>query len=214
MLDLLRRLWAILSGGGKSDPTPQAPPPADDSEYEGVEGDEPVPAVPADPPPATEPKPEPAPPPPAREPTFHEWLQAELTAAGIRHFSAHEVCPVGRRAGGSGPTLQPMPRDLLSNVLAVARVLEWLRAEAGGTPLHVTSWYRDPAYNRAVGGASASMHVMGGAADVRHGTRTPAQLRQLLERHPLSRSLGVGTYRSFVHADTRGLIGRAAPARW
>ena len=44
------------------------------------------------------------------------------------------------------------------------RVLEPVRAHYG--PVHINSGYRGPALNKAVGGASASQHCLGQAADI------------------------------------------------
>ena len=51
----------------------------------------------------------------------------------------------------------------------VGNVLDPLR-EAWGAPLYVTSGYRCPALNRAVGGVPHSQHILGQAADVTTGT--------------------------------------------
>lgn len=51
----------------------------------------------------------------------------------------------------------------------VDNVLDPLR-EAWGAPLYVTSGYRCPALNRAVGGVPHSQHILGQAADVTTGT--------------------------------------------
>lgn len=45
-------------------------------------------------------------------------------------------------------------------------VLEPLRRELGGRPLVVTSGYRTPAHNEAVGGAAHSQHLYAEAADI------------------------------------------------
>jgi hypothetical protein len=49
--------------------------------------------------------------------------------------------------------------------LLAVNVLERLR-NAVGAPLHISSGYRSPELNRAVGGAQNSQHMMGQAADV------------------------------------------------
>ena len=56
-----------------------------------------------------------------------------------------------------------MPAALLPNLCEV--VLEPLRAYAG-KPIVISSGYRCPALNRAVGGASQSQHLRGEAADL------------------------------------------------
>lgn len=52
----------------------------------------------------------------------------------------------------------------------VGNVLDPLR-EAWGHPIYVTSGYRCPALNRAVGGVARSQHLRGEAADVTTGSR-------------------------------------------
>lgn len=47
----------------------------------------------------------------------------------------------------------------------LAMVLEMIRAELGARPLVVTSGYRSPELNRAVGGSRTSAHLDGRAAD-------------------------------------------------
>lgn len=47
-----------------------------------------------------------------------------------------------------------------------ATVLEPLRAALGGLPVRISSGYRSPAVNRAVGGAGGSQHTKGEAADL------------------------------------------------
>ena len=58
----------------------------------------------------------------------------------------------------------------------VDHVLDPLR-EAWGKPIHVNSGYRCPALNKAVGGAAASQHMKGEAADITVGN--PADNRRL-----------------------------------
>ena len=148
---------------------------------------------------------------------FLARLQAYLELAGIRHFRAYEVCDAGRtRPLGDGrvATLRPAPPDQWGNFLPTLRVLERLRAEAGGHPLHVVSGYRDPAYNWAVGGKPHSLHLLCNAVDFYSGAVPPRDLALLLHRHPDGRKLGIGLYPGFVHLDTRGLLGHHAPARW
>lgn len=62
-----------------------------------------------------------------------------------------------------------MPESAKKNVAAlVDMVLDPLR-EAWGKPIIVTSGYRCPALNKAVGGVAASMHLTGNAADISTG---------------------------------------------
>ena len=141
---------------------------------------------------------------------FERELDAYLDGAGVRYFSARELCPVGKVAGGV--ELQPVPRELWGHILPTLEILDWLREQVG--PLTVNSAYRDPAYNKAVGGAADSRHVHFNAVDFRSRAKTPKQLAQILENHKFAQAFGIGIYKTFVHLDTRGVFGLPAPARW
>lgn len=139
-------------------------------------------------------------------------LESYLAQHGIEHFSAMEVCPVGKLANGKGPALEPAPMPLWPNAIPTLRALEWLRGFTG--PIEILSGYRDPAYNKAVGGAQKSVHRLFNAFDIRSDTHTPKQMRALLLKHPEAKKMGLGLYGTFLHVDTRGKIGLPAPARW
>jgi hypothetical protein len=90
----------------------------------------------------------------------------------------------------------------------LALLFEAVRALLGGQPLTVLSGYRTPEWNRKIGGAPNSQHVQGMALDLRPPPgMTPDQMAgKLKEWHLYGQlpSLGaVGTYRSFIHIDTR-----------
>ena len=105
------------------------------------------------------------------------------------------------------------PEALWSNVVPLARALQKFR-EAVGRPVVLTSIYRSPEYNAAIGGAGRSQHMAFRAADfkvVGSGAGTPRdwakKMRQMRDHNVFSG--GVGLYNSFVHVDTRG-----NPADW
>jgi peptidase M15-like protein len=58
-----------------------------------------------------------------------------------------------------------VPAQYLPNLYALAALLETARAIGGGYPLQITSGYRPPADNAAVGGSSTSQHMTASAAD-------------------------------------------------
>ena len=62
----------------------------------------------------------------------------------------------------------------------VANILDPLR-EAYGKPIVVSSGYRCPKLNRAVGGAAKSQHVTGQAADIHTLSDTPADNKKLYD---------------------------------
>lgn len=72
-----------------------------------------------------------------------------------------------------------IPKEYLDNVLQlIEKVLDPLR-EKYGKPIIVTSGYRCPALNKAVGGSPTSDHMRGCAADI-HGTpSTKAENKRL-----------------------------------
>lgn len=68
-----------------------------------------------------------------------------------------------------------------NNLIAlVENVLDPLR-EAWGQPIIITSGYRCPALNRAVGGSATSQHVKGEAADIRTVSDTVEDNKALYE---------------------------------
>ena len=69
-------------------------------------------------------------------------------------------------------------------------------------PVTITSGYRSPAHNRAVGGATNSLHTKGQAADIYIEGVEPAEIARYAESLGC---LGIGLYtvQRFVHIDTR-----------
>jgi zinc D-Ala-D-Ala carboxypeptidase len=45
-------------------------------------------------------------------------------------------------------------------------IFEPTRADLGGTPIHISSFYRAPALNKLIGGSVTSQHCLGQAADL------------------------------------------------
>lgn len=73
---------------------------------------------------------------------------------------------------------RPGPAEL-ANLRRVAALLEQIRALVGG-PLTVSSGYRSPAVNAAVGGARNSAHLQGLAADITAPGIAPKALAALI----------------------------------
>lgn len=57
------------------------------------------------------------------------------------------------------------PKEIVDNLRRLANELEVVRAILGGFPIVISSGYRCPRVNAAVGGAKESAHLLGLAAD-------------------------------------------------
>lgn len=79
--------------------------------------------------------------------------------------------------------------------------LQQLRDQVG-KPVTVTSGYRTPEHNSAVGGAAHSYHIQGLAADVVIRGMTSAQIAEIAKRVGFT---GIGIYptRGHCHVDVR-----------
>jgi uncharacterized protein YcbK (DUF882 family) len=74
-----------------------------------------------------------------------------------------------------------------------------------GRPITVTSAYRHPGLNRAVGGVRLSQHLTGRAADITVDGMAPTDLaRQVVAVFGEQIGLGVYHRQNFVHVDIRG----------
>ena len=75
-----------------------------------------------------------------------------------------------------------------------------------GVSCKITSGFRGPTHNRAVGGASRSRHLMGDATDVQFKGISPDDVADAAEELGFD---GIGRYNTFTHLDSRG-----HKARW
>jgi len=101
-----------------------------------------------------------------------------------------------------------MPSAVRINIKRlVASILQPLR-DAVGKPITIMSGYRSPAYNRKIGGARHSQHMLGTAADIKIKGMTPKQVADKIEL--LFAPGGLGRYPSFTHVDIR----QGRKARW
>lgn len=104
-----------------------------------------------------------------------------------------------------------VPEKLLPHVQKLAENLQVLRDHIG-KPISINSGYRTPNYNKKVGGAPLSQHLMAKAGDIRIAGMTSKQIYDEIQKLIKAGKMhngGVGLYNTFVHYDVR-----QAPARW
>ena len=77
-----------------------------------------------------------------------------------------------------------------------------------GKAVTITSAYRTPGKNKAVGGTTYSQHLYGKAADIKVNGVSPKKVAAYAETL-LKNKGGIGTYSTFTHIDVRGI-----KARW
>lgn len=77
-----------------------------------------------------------------------------------------------------------------------------------GVPMIVTSASRCVKYNKRIGGAKKSQHLVSRAIDCRVPGVSPKQVADYFEAKHKGK-YGIGRYSNFTHIDTR-----ANPARW
>lgn len=101
-----------------------------------------------------------------------------------------------------------VPEHLLYNVRQLASNLQIIRSYLG-TPLFITSGYRTSIYNKNVGGAVGSQHLLANAADVKSRDFSPfyvfSQIRELMKSGKIEAGCVI-LYNTFVHYDRRGTM--------
>lgn len=89
----------------------------------------------------------------------------------------------------------------------LVNVLQKIRTHFGKA-VTITSAYRTPPKNKAVGGQTYSQHLYGRAADIKVSGVSPKKVAAYAETL-LKNKGGIGIYSTFTHIDTR-----ATKSRW
>jgi uncharacterized protein YcbK (DUF882 family) len=116
-------------------------------------------------------------------------LRFEIDKVG-RSYKVSRNFTLGELASKDGANIV-----LLHPALIIA--LQTIRDHVG-KPIRVNSAFRSPAHNRAIGGASNSLHTLGLAADVVIDGMTPIEVASLASDMGLG---GIKAYPTFTHID-------------
>lgn len=130
---------------------------------------------------------------------FRRWLKKHGLLSP--HFPTSEArCKDGTR----------VPRRLAYGARQHAFRLEKFRHACGDKSLNVLSWYRTPAYNRTIGGASKSQHMTARATDFSRETVDRIGRKRFFSvAEAIFSNGGVGDYPSgSAHLDSRGFRAR------
>ncbi len=122
----------------------------------------------------------------------------------MKHFQPEEVTIQGRRKKNFVRNSLP-PENKWEAIVPTLWIADLARRQLGFS-LTITSAYRSPDYNKAVGGAVRSQHLANTALDL---IPSKGRVEQLYDQLIAMRKGGafkggVGIYDSFVHVDTRG----------
>lgn len=99
-----------------------------------------------------------------------------------RFFHLSEFCE-SQYAVRHGLIIDPIPH-IVEELRALCKVvLDPLRSELG--PILVTSGYRPPLLNKAIGGSRNSQHILGQAADIKSYKYPPRQVFDTIRRMDL-----------------------------
>ena len=181
----------------KNDPTLPKPEPEPDPDPKPPTAEKPpAPPVPAPPKP---PEPERKPTGPFRLPGFRSTFYLSEPIIPNGNFTWAEATKNGSRI--------PVSRDIVYGIIRIARVMEEVRSRLGDRPIRVNSWYRDPASNRAVGGARYSRHMSGDAIDFVVIGLNAYTVYARLNRWWGSQG-GLASSSIFTHIDARGYYAR------
>ncbi|MGB0774575.1 MAG: YcbK family protein [Akkermansiaceae bacterium] len=145
----------------------------------------------------------------------HAWVQAKgadvlryaryVQSLNLRNITPRMVLAPHFKTRGRLSNSLP-PKSYWQHMGPTLKVVDKMITRMGAPLKEVTSAYRSPRYNRAVGGKSRSYHMQNMAVDLKFNGVSPyhaAYVAKQLRSQGLYRG-GIGRYSSFVHIDTRG----------
>lgn len=98
----------------------------------------------------------------------------------------------------------PNTKQIVDNIILQARNLDKLREFNGDKPLVVTSWYRDPRTNSAVGGATRSDHLTGRSTDLLCPSMSIWEFQKVVLSFWKFGGVGKGANKGFCHVSSDG----------
>jgi hypothetical protein len=145
----------------------------------------------------------------------HAWVQAKGTdvlryanyikSLNLRNITPRMVLvPHFKTRGRTRNTLPP--KSQWKQIAATLKVVDQMVVRMGAPLREITSAYRSPRYNRAVGGKSRSYHMQNLALDLQFRGVSASHVNYVakkLRSEGLFKG-GIGRYPSFTHIDTRG----------
>lgn len=98
------------------------------------------------------------------------------------------------------------PKKMWKTIAPTLKALDEICQKSGIKVKKIISAYRSPKYNRAVRGNRGSYHMQNNAIDVTFSNVSNWRAAKTIKEFRNSGEFkgGVGTYRSFIHIDTRG----------
>lgn len=100
------------------------------------------------------------------------------------------------------------PQEFIDDgrIFNLATVFERIRMLAGNAPIIILSAYRTPTWNRKIGGARNSQHLLGRALDLKHSRLDVNDFYKLIRDNVKELGVkGLGRYPTFVHIDIRNI---------
>jgi hypothetical protein len=192
---MFSRLFGRLFGR-RSEPPPSPPPP-------------PPPPVMTAPPPPARPAPSPSipippPPPPPLPAASSDPASTPASDPGrlSPHFSLAEFV-FSETAASRGLDNTPPP-DIAERLRATAQQMERVRDLLGGRAITITSGYRSPAVNAAVGGTATSDHMKGYSVDfVCPSFGTPYEIAMAIRSSPIFQDVDqlIHEFGNWVHVS-------------
>lgn len=139
----------------------------------------------------------------ARKWGFRRWLRRHGRLSP--NFTTREASGAHRHPLGS-----KVPWAMRRRAQSHAFMLERLRHALGDQTISILSWYRNPAHNKAVGGARFSRHMMADATDFSKATVEKIGAKRFdAACEAIFANDGFGTYPSGSrHTDNRGFRAR------